>query len=173
MQKKFTGEKFGPEKIIAQYLIRIVQRLNLAGNKISHVQLLIFQYWLNLVKFLNGFQNFSFLAQGCRHAAFPECSGFLQTTLQQWIFLNFVDVLSMPLKKSNFSFFRNKTSAVVACLVMKYLQWVPLGVLGITSLLQKLALKEKEAIESLQILECISLLAINLMYLQKYVTFSC
>ena len=33
MQKKFTGEKFGPEKIIAQYLIRIVQRLNLAGKK--------------------------------------------------------------------------------------------------------------------------------------------
>ena len=55
MQKKFTGEKFGPEKIIAQYLIRIVQRLNLAGKKISHVQLLIFQCWLNLVKFLNGF----------------------------------------------------------------------------------------------------------------------
>ena len=43
MQKKYTGEKFGPEKI-AQYLIRIVQRLNLAEKKISHVRLLISQY---------------------------------------------------------------------------------------------------------------------------------
>ena len=30
VQNKRTGEKFGPDKIIAQYIIRIVQRVNIA-----------------------------------------------------------------------------------------------------------------------------------------------
>ena len=33
VQRKHTGEKFGSEKIIVQYLIRIVQRGNLAKKK--------------------------------------------------------------------------------------------------------------------------------------------
>ena len=51
-----------------------------------------------------------------RHATFPEYSRFPEATLQHWIFLNFVDVFLMPLKENNFSFFRNKTTAVVASL---------------------------------------------------------
>ena len=40
VQNKRTEEKFDPEKIIVQYLIRIVQGENLAKKIIAHVQLL-------------------------------------------------------------------------------------------------------------------------------------
>ena len=36
-QNKRTGEKFGSEKIIVQYLIRIVQRRNLPEKKFSYM----------------------------------------------------------------------------------------------------------------------------------------
>ena len=39
VQNKRTEEKFDPEKIIVQYLIRIVQGENLAKKIIAHVQL--------------------------------------------------------------------------------------------------------------------------------------
>ena len=37
VQNKHTVEKFGPEKIIAQYLIRIVKRENLDDKKLSYM----------------------------------------------------------------------------------------------------------------------------------------
>ena len=40
MQNKCTGEKFGPEKKIVQYLIRIVQRVNLP-EKSNHTCMII------------------------------------------------------------------------------------------------------------------------------------
>ena len=47
VKNKLTVEKFGPEKIIVQYLIRIVHRGNLVGKK-KKTQLAILHYFENV-----------------------------------------------------------------------------------------------------------------------------
>ena len=83
MQKKYTGEKFGPEKI-AQYLIRIVQRLNLAEKKnltCTIINFSILAEFGKIFKWLLEFFIFSIGVQTCRFSGILRISGDNSATM--------------------------------------------------------------------------------------------